>query len=52
MIALKLAREGYGAGDPEKVLNMRSDLVIAMIQYEKFRSEYEETFYEMNRESR
>lgn len=49
MIALRLAKDGYGGGDPEKVLRMRSDLVVAAVQYEKFRNDYERTYYEINK---
>ncbi len=50
MIALRLAREGYGGGDPERVLGMKADVVMAMVQYEKFRADYERTCLELNRE--
>jgi hypothetical protein len=49
-VALRLAREGYCGGDPEKVLQMRADLVMAAVQYENYRAEYERTFVELNRE--
>lgn len=50
-VALRLAREGYGGGDPEKVLAMRADVVLAMVQYENFRGTYERTFFELNKGS-
>lgn len=50
MVALRLAHEGYGGGDPEKVLRMRADIVLAAIQYEKFRSDYERAYFDLNRE--
>lgn len=49
-VAIRLARSGYGGGDPERILRMRVDYVMAAIQYETFRSEFERTFVEMNRE--
>ena len=49
MIALKLASLGYAGGDPEKVLNMRVDFVLAAIQYEKFKVDYDREWLELNR---
>jgi hypothetical protein len=48
-VALRLARAGYGGGDPEKVLQMRADTVVMAIQYETFRAEYEAAFMEINK---
>ena len=50
MIALRLAKAGYTGGDPERVLKMRSDIVIAAIQYEAFINDYERAYIELNRE--
>lgn len=50
VVALRLAREGYAGGDPEKVLQMRADFVMAALQYEKFRSDYERKFISLNSE--
>lgn len=50
VVAIRLAREGYGGGDPDKILNMRVDHVIAIIHYEKFRSDYERSYIELNKE--
>jgi hypothetical protein len=47
---LRLARVGYGGGDPEKVLNMPVGIVVAMLHYEKFRDDYERAYVEMNKE--
>lgn len=49
-MALRLARAGYGGGDPERVLKMRADIVMAAVQYETFVSDYEKKFMEINRE--
>jgi hypothetical protein len=35
-------------GDPEKILKMRVDMVVAMIQYEKFVDDYERTWIALN----
>jgi hypothetical protein len=48
-VALKMARTGYGGGDPEKVLSMPVGIVVAMLHYEQFRDEYERAFMELNR---
>jgi len=45
-----LAKAGYGGGDPERILGMRADLVIAALQYESFVNDYERTYIEINRE--
>jgi hypothetical protein len=52
MIALRLAKAGYAGGDPERVLKMRADIVLAAIQYEKFVSDYENAFIELNKEAK
>lgn len=49
-VALRLAREGWCGGDPEKVLATRVDLVVAMMQYEIYKTEYERAWIELNRE--
>lgn len=49
MVALRLAKAGFGGGDPEKVLGMRVDLVMAAVQYETFVSEYERAYVELNK---
>ena len=52
VIALKLAKAGYGGGDPEKVLQMPADIVMAAVQYEQFLAESERTWLELNKEKR
>lgn len=52
LVAIRLAREGYGGGDPENILNMRADLVLSIIHYEKFRTDYERAFVDLNKEAR
>ena len=49
LVAMRLAKSGYYGGDPAKVLQARVDHVITTAEYEKFLSEYEEVFYELNR---
>ncbi len=50
LLSLRLAREGYGGGDPEQVEAMPSDVVLDMWEFLNFQSEYEETAMEMNRQ--
>ena len=50
MVALRLAKAGYAGGDPERVLKMRADVVLAAMQYEAFLNEYERTYVDINRE--
>lgn len=50
IIALRLAKAGYAGGDPERILKMRADFVLAAIQYEKFVKDYEGAFIELNKE--
>lgn len=52
MVALRLAKAGYAGGDPERVLKMRADLVLAALQYESFINDYERAYVEINREDR
>jgi hypothetical protein len=51
-VALKLARIGYGGGDPEKVLDMPVGIVVAMMHYEKFRDDYERAYVALNSEAK
>jgi len=51
MIALRLASSGYGGGNPTTIRAMRVDDVLAMVQYEIFKGEYERAFVELNRKS-
>lgn len=49
MIAVKLAKAGYYSGDPKAVLSAPTDIVMAAIQYEKFLTDYESTYMELNK---
>ena len=49
VVSLRLASVGYCGGDPEKVLEMRADLVIAALQYELFKTNYEREYIALNR---
>jgi len=44
---IRLARNGYG--NPEEILEMRVDIVVAMLMYEKFRGDYEKAYSYLNK---
>lgn len=48
VIALRLAKEGYGT--VEQILGMRADLVLDALEYSGFLSDYQETYFNINRE--
>lgn len=50
-MALRLARQGYGGGDPRVILDMPTDIVLAAVQYENFLTDYESAYVELNREN-
>ena len=50
IVALKLARQGYGAGDPRTIMRWPSDLVLAAASYEHFLVDYETAWYDLNKE--
>jgi hypothetical protein len=47
---LRLAKAGYCGGDPEKVLQMRVNLVVTAMHYEKFVGDYERKYIELNKD--
>lgn len=49
LVKLRLAAEGFGGGDPERVGKMRADWVVKSFQYLQFKAEYEDVFLEMNK---
>jgi hypothetical protein len=49
VIALRLAKEGFWGGDPEKVLRARADHVVEAVQYLTFLGDYERAYVDMNR---
>jgi hypothetical protein len=49
MILLKLAKAGYGEGNPEVIAKMKVTTVLKLIQYEVFVKEYSDKFVELNR---
>lgn len=51
LIPIRLAREGFG-GTPQQIGDMRVDLVIGALHYSTFLSDYEETFTQINKETK
>lgn len=51
-MAIRLAKAGYGGGDPQKVLEFPADIVLAILQYEQFQMDFEAAYISMNREQR
>lgn len=47
LIALRLSKEGFGR--PDEILNMRTDVVIAAMEYSEFLATYQRTHYELNK---
>ena len=50
LCAVRLAQAGYGS--PEEILNMRVDVVIHMILYDKFYNEYQRAYQYLNLKKR
>ena len=48
-LAIRLAKSGFCGGDPEAILHKRTDVVIGMMEYLNFTSDYEDTWAELNR---
>ena len=51
-IAVRLAKAGYYGGDPEQVLNARTDLVLHAYNYENFARDLDATFTELNTQTK
>ncbi len=51
LIVHRLAREGIGGGDPERVLGMRADLVLGAWEMSTFLATFDETDVELNKEA-
>ncbi len=48
-MSLRLAKAGFGGGDPEKVSRMKVGWVTAALQYEIYSAEYERKYIELNK---
>ena len=49
LMALRLAREGFGGGDPARISAMPTNMVLDAWEFVNFQAEYEETTREMNK---
>ena len=49
IVALRLAKEGFGGGNPEAILGMRSSTVLDMLNYSNFTNDYHDAAAELNR---
>lgn len=48
--ALMIAKEGYGSGDPQVILNWPIDIFLDTLEYIGFMSDYNIVAQEINRE--
>lgn len=46
LLSLKLCKAGYGSS--EEILNTKADLVLMMLHYESFLTDYEQEFFRLN----
>lgn len=51
IICFRLAKAGYGGGDPEKIGKMSPYWVMKIVDYEVFCSDYEEEHYNLNKDN-
>lgn len=51
-LAIRLAKAGYYNGDPQAVMAAPVDMVQAIIDYEKFESDYESAYIALNRKEK
>jgi len=49
LMALRLAREGFWGGQPERIQQAPLDLVLDAWEFVNFQAEYEETTIELNK---
>jgi hypothetical protein len=49
IICLKLAKAGYGGGNPETIGQMSPDWVIKILDYENFCGDWEEEYLNLNK---
>ena len=48
-MSLRLAKEGFGGGDPQRIERMPADIVLDAWEYLKFANDYLETAQELNK---
>lgn len=49
LIAVRLAKEGFGGGSPEAILAMKATTVLDILSYSNFAIDYAETASELNK---
>lgn len=49
LIAVRLAKEGFAGGDPEKVLRMKVTTVLDILAYSNFAIDYQAAASELNK---
>jgi hypothetical protein len=49
LLSLRLAREGYWGGDPQRVLEAPTDQVLGAWEFVNFQADLEETTLELNK---
>lgn len=47
LIPVRLSAEGFG-GTPEQIASMRTDYVMAALEFSRFKSDYAETYQQIN----
>ena len=50
-MATRIAKAGFFGGDPQKVLSARADVVLNILQFELFESDYQREFTRLTREA-
>ncbi len=48
-VAMRLAKQGYFGGDPQKILDAPIDIVLDIMHYEAFESDYMQVYDELNK---
>lgn len=51
LVPVRLSREGFG-GTPEQIANMRTDFVLAALEFSHFQNDFEETFNQLNKDAK
>jgi hypothetical protein len=47
--ALRLAREGFGGGDPDAIMEMKATTVLNMIHFLQFEENYRDAYTKLNK---
>jgi hypothetical protein len=49
LICLRLAKDGYGGGNPESIQDWKTETILSVLEYTTFLNDYEATLYEINK---